>query len=123
MRRAALALILIAAPAFGQIRGDQPVSPVVLGAAPARQESARVASDGTNFFAVWRTRTALDAVVIGGGRLSPAGELLDRPSILIASGTAATLGYPDVVFVGGNFLVVYQSGTSVLTRAFSRDGR
>jgi hypothetical protein len=123
MRRAALALILVAAPVFGQIRDDQPVSPVVLGAAPAKQESARVASDGTNFFAVWRTRTASDAVVIGGGRLSPAGELLDRPSILIASGTAATLGYPDVVFVGGNFLVVYQSGTSVLTRAFSRDGR
>lgn len=123
MRTIALLLVLVAVPALSQIRSDQALAPVVLGAAPTRQESARVASDGTNFFVVWRTRSASDAVVIGGGRLSPAGELLDRPSILIASGTVATLGYPDVVFVGGNFLVVYQSGTSVLTRAFSRDGR
>jgi hypothetical protein len=124
MRKTALLLSLVTASLFGsEIRIDQPLAPVQFGAAPARQESARVASDGTNFFAVWRTRTASNAVVIGAGRLSPAGELLDQPSILIASGTTATLGYPDVVFVGGRFLVAYQSGTSVLTRCFSRDGR
>ncbi|MEA2164257.1 MAG: hypothetical protein QOK37_2384 [Thermoanaerobaculia bacterium] len=116
----ALLLLLAATPALGQIRGDQALSPVVLGAAPARQESARVASDGTNFFTVWITRTGSNAI-IGGGRMSPAGELLDRPSILIASGTG--LGAPDVVFVGGNFLVVYQSGTSVMARRVSREGR
>ena len=49
--------------------------------------------------------------------------MLDRPSTLIASGTANTLGYPDVVFVGGNFLVVYESGTSVIARRVSREGR
>src|SRR6476659_676460 len=124
MRKTALLLSLVTASLFGaEIRVDQPLAPVQFGAAPARQESARVASDGTNFFAVWRTRSATNAVVIGGGRISPAGELLDRPSILIASGTSATLGYPDVVFVGGNFLVAYQSGTSVITRRFSRDGQ
>jgi len=124
MRKTVLLLSLATASLFGaEIRVDQPLAPVQFGAAPARQESARVASDGTNFFAVWRTRSATNAVVIGAGRISPSGELLDRPSILIASGTAATLGYPDVVFVGGNFLVAYQSGTSVVTRRFSRDGR
>ncbi len=122
MRTIALLLLLAATPVLGQIRSDQALAPVVLGAAPARQESARVASDGTNFFTVWRTRTASNAVVIGAGRLSPAGELLDRPSILVASGSATKLGGADVVFVGGNFLVVYQSGTSVLTRRFSREG-
>lgn len=124
MRKTALLLCLATASLFGsEVRIDQPLAPVQFGAAPARQESARVASDGTNFFAVWRTRTASNAVIIGAGRLSPSGELLDRPSILIASSTAATLGYPDVVFVGGNFLVAYQLGTSVVTRRFSRDGR
>jgi hypothetical protein len=121
MRTIALVLLLAATPALGQIRSDQALGPVVLGAAPARQESARVASDGTNFFAVWSTRTASNAVVIGGGRLSPGGELLDRPSILIASGPG--LGTPEVVFVGGNFLVVYASGTSVIARRVSGDGR
>jgi hypothetical protein len=124
MRKIALLLSLATASLFGaEIRVDQPLAPVQFGAAPARQESARVASDGTNFFAVWRTRSASNAVVIGAGRISPAGELLDRPSILIASGTTGSLGYPDVIFVGGRFLVAYQSGTSVLTRCFSRDGR
>ncbi|HXH91745.1 MAG TPA: hypothetical protein VNN25_09200, partial [Thermoanaerobaculia bacterium] len=51
------------------------------------------------------------------------GQLLDRPSILIASGTTATLGYPDVIFVGGAFLVAYPTGTSVVVRRFSTDGR
>ncbi|HEX3066942.1 MAG TPA: hypothetical protein VHX14_00080, partial [Thermoanaerobaculia bacterium] len=117
----ALLLLLASNIALGQIRSDQALAPVVFGAARARQEFARVASDGTNFFAVWRITTASNRV-IGGGRISPAGELLDRPSILIASGSATTLGDADVVFVGGNFLVVYQSGTSVLTRRFSREG-
>ncbi|HEX3579179.1 MAG TPA: hypothetical protein VHY33_11510 [Thermoanaerobaculia bacterium] len=122
MRKTALLLCLVAGSLFGaEVRVDQPVAPVQLGAAPARQEWARVASGGTTFFAVWRTRTA-SKVVIGGGRISPDGALLDRPSILIASGTTATLGYPDVIFVGERFLVVYQSGTSILTRCFSRDG-
>jgi len=122
MRKMALLLSLATASLFGaEIRVDQPLTPPVFGPAPARQESARVASDGSNFFAVWRTRSATNAVVIGAGRISPAGELLDRPSILIASGTG--LGNLDVVFVGGNYLVVYQSGTSVVARRVSREGR
>jgi len=114
-------LLLAAMPALSEVRSDQALAPVIYGAAAPRQESARVASDGTNFFAAWRTRTASNTFVIGGGRISPDGELLDRPSILFAVGSA--IGSPDVVFVGGNFLVVYQSGTSVVTRRFSRDGR
>ncbi len=121
MRKMALLLLLAATPVLAQIRSDQALTSAVLGAAPARQEFARVASDGTNFFAVWRTRTASNAVVIGCGRLSPAGELLDRPSILIASGTA--FGQPNVFFVGGNFLVVYASGTSLIARRVSPEGR
>ena len=119
----ALLLLLAATPALSQIRSDQALAPVVLGAGPTSQESARVASDGTNFFVVWRARTASNTVVLGGGRVSPAGELLDQPSILFASGNASAFGNPDVVFVGGNFLVVYQAGTSVITRRFARDGR
>jgi hypothetical protein len=115
-------MILAVTPALAQIRSDQPLTPVVVGAAPAKQEDARVASDGTNFFAVWRTRTS-NAILIGGGRISPAGELLDRPSILIGSGPVGAIGMPDVVFVGGNFLVVYESGTSVIARRISREGR
>lgn len=118
----ALLLVLSALPALSEIRSDQALAPPVFGPTTATQESARVASDGTNFFAVWLTRTTSSVLIIG-GRLSPAGELLDRPSILIASGAAATLGYPDVVFVGGNFLVVYPAGTSVVARRFTREGR
>src|SRR5205807_9377865 len=123
MRKMAFLLFLAAMPALGQIRSDQPLAPAVLGAAPAKQEDVRVASDGTNFFAVWRTRTASNAFLIGAGRISPAGELLDRPSILIGSGPVNAIGFPDVVFVGGNFLVVYESGTSVIARRVSREGR
>lgn len=119
----ALLLVFAAMPALGQTRSDQAVVPPVYGASPATQESVSVASDGTNFFAVWLSRTSSNMVLIMGGRLSPAGEVLDKPSILIASSTSATLGYPDVVFVGGNFLVVYPSGTSVVARRFSSDGR
>jgi hypothetical protein len=122
MRKAVLALILVAAPVFGQSRGDQAVTPVVFGAAPGRQVYARVASDGTNFLAVWVTRTQ-STVLIGAGRISPAGEALDQPSILIASGVGDTPGYPDVVFAGGNFLVAYPSGNSILLRRFGRDGQ
>jgi len=119
----ALLLVLAAMPALSAIRSDQALAPVVYGAAPPRQDWARVASDGTNFFAVWRTPVSDNSYVIGGGRISPDGELLDRPSILFASGVDGDIGTPDVVFVGGNFLVAYQSGTSLITRRFSRDGR
>jgi hypothetical protein len=122
MRTIAVLLLATALPALSQIRSDQALAPVVFGAAPPKQYSARVASDGTNFFAVWRSRTASDTVMIGASRLTPSGELLDRPSIFLASGTEFTSGYADVVFVGGNFLVVYESGKSVFTRRFSRDG-
>jgi len=115
--------MLAAMPALSAIRSDQALAPVVFGAAPTRQEAARVASDGTNFFAVWRTRTASDTVVLGGGRISPDGKLLDQPSTLFASGKAYDFGNPDVVFVGDNFLVAYQAGTSLVTRRFARDGR
>jgi len=123
MRKIAFLLFLAATPALSQIRPDQALAPAVIGAAASRQQSARVASDGTNFFAVWKTRVTPTTVVIGGGRISPAGELLDRPSVLLATGVDSTLGDPDVVFVGGNFLVAYRSGTSTLMRRFSRDGR
>jgi hypothetical protein len=119
----ALLLFLAATPALSQIRSDQAVAPLVFGAAAATQDSARVASDGTDFFAVMRTHTSSTSVRIIASRVSPAGEILNQPSIVIASGLAATLGSPDVVFVGGNFLVVYPTGTSVAARRFSRDGR
>lgn len=118
----AFLLLLAAVPALSEIRSDQALTPAVIGAAASNQEFARVATDGTNFFAVWRTRAPANKIIIGGGRLSPSGELLDQPSILIASGPAATLGLPDVVFVGGIFLVAYPSGTSVVTRRFFRNG-
>ncbi len=128
LRTMALLLVFASMPALGAIRSDQALAPVVVyGAAPPRQDWARVASDGTNFFAVWRTptSTSYSSFVIGGGRISPDGELLDRPSILFASNAevGARIGPPDVVFVGGNFLVAYQSGTSLITRRFSREGR
>jgi hypothetical protein len=124
MRTTALLLLLAAMPALGQIRSDQAVAPPVFGPSSAYQNSVRVASDGTNFFAVWRTSTISDPAVIGGGLLSPAGQVLTQPSNVIAFGTRATLGTADVVFVGGNFLVVYWTGTSVFARRYSReDGR
>jgi hypothetical protein len=123
MGKMALLLLLAASPALCEIRPDQALAPPIIGAAASNQEYARVASDGTNFFVVWRTRTASNTIIIGGGRLSPSGELLDSPSILMASGPAATLGLPDVVFVGGIFLVAYPSGASVVTRRFFRDGQ
>jgi len=121
MRTIAFLLLLAAVPALSEIRSDQALTPADIGAAPAKQEWAGVASDGTNFFVVWRTHQTANTDVIGAGRLSPSGELLDRPSILIAAGTG--LGNPDVVFAGGHYLVVYQSGTSVVAWRVSREGR
>jgi hypothetical protein len=124
MRKMALLLLLVAAtPALSEIRPDQALTPAIFGPAASKQDYARVASDGTNFFVVWQTRPAWYTVVIGAGRLSPSGELLDRPSTLIASGSTFTIGSPDVVFVGGIFLVAYPSGKSVVTRRFYRNGQ
>lgn len=117
----AFLLILAATPAWSQIRSDQPLAPPLYGPASVNVDSARVASDGTNFFAVWRTNTILDPTVIGGGLLTPAGEVLTQPSNVIASGNRGTLGQPDVVFLGGNYLVVYSVGGSLMARRFSRD--
>jgi len=122
MRTTVFLLLLAAMPVSGAIRPDRPLAPAVIGAAATDQEFARVATDGTNFFVVWRKLTASNTIIIGGGRLSPSGELLDHPSILLASGPYLTLGLPDVVFVGGIFLVAYPSGTSVVTRRFYRNG-
>jgi hypothetical protein len=118
---AAFIVLLAASPALGgQVRPDQPVAPVQFGAAPASQTFVRTASDGTNFFAVWRTSTKSGALIVG-SRISPRGETLDRPSVVVASGDS-TLGYPDVVFAGDHFLVAYPAGGSVLVRRVSRDG-
>jgi hypothetical protein len=123
MRKMAFLLFLAAMPALCEVRPDQALSPTSIGAAASKQDYARVASDGTNFFVVWRTRPTWYTVVIGAGRLSPSGELLDRPSTLIASGFVNGIGSPDVVFVGGIFLVAYPSGNSVVTRRFYRNGQ
>jgi len=58
---------------------------------------------------------------IVGSRISPRGETLDRPSVIVASGDS-TLGYPDMVFAGDHYLVAYPAGGSVLVRRVSRDG-
>jgi hypothetical protein len=123
----ALLLLLAATPALSEIRPDQALTPAIIGAAASNQNYARVASDGTNFFTVWRTNSS-NLVVIGAGRVSPSDELLDRPSILIAPTSSdrqlgVAYGRPDVVFVGGVFLVAYPSGTSIVTRRFYRNGQ
>ena len=50
----ALLLLLAATPALGAIRSDQPLTPAVIGAAASNQYYVRVASDGADFFTVWK---------------------------------------------------------------------
>src|SRR3954447_2372016 len=90
MRTTALLLLLAAIPTLSEVRPDQALTPAIIGAAAANQDYVRVASDGTNFFTVWHTYNYQGSgiAVIGAGRISPSGELLDRPSILIASSRA-----------------------------------
>jgi hypothetical protein len=71
------------------------------------QNRPAVAFDGTNYFVVWVDHRHGDPAVYG-GRVSPAGTVLDGAGIRIASTAAEIDEEPAVAFDGTNFLVVWK---------------
>src|SRR5262245_13648718 len=106
MRRSALALAaLLVASAAGAalptLHSEQPVSPVVAGPA-SNGGFVRSATDGTNFLiADYRDETLFAT------HLSPAGEHLDSPSIVVArlTGLKSTDERMDVIYVGFQYVI------------------
>jgi hypothetical protein len=73
-------------------------------------ESPQVAWDGTNFFVVWTDDRTMISPDVYGARVSPAGEVLDDPSIHISSSALIELA-PSVAYNGSNYLVVWEIGS------------
>jgi hypothetical protein len=73
----------------------------------------QVSFDGTNYFVVWQQQfgAGMDPTLtrIHGARVTPAGVVLDSPSIAIST-TALGQFYPVVAFDGTNYFVAWQDG-------------
>ncbi len=73
--------------------------------------SPSVASDGTNYFVVWKdNRNGSDSDIYG-SRLSPAGSVLDTAGLAISTGVADQWS-PSLTFDGANYLVVWVDNRS-----------
>src|SRR6476469_4002030 len=75
---------------------------------PGRQREIAVASDGTDFFVVWKDyRGSSDFGDIYGARVTAGGVVLDGEGIPIAT-LSSEQEAPSVVFYGTNFFVAWQ---------------
>jgi len=66
-----------------------------------------IATDGENFFVVWRDTTTGSSVFLG-ARITPDGVNLDPGGISLGGSSSSSYGiYPAVAFDGANYLVVW----------------
>lgn len=75
------------------------------------QSSPSIASDGTNYLAVWQDDRNGSDNDIYGGRISQAGNILDPVAIPVSSESNGQAD-PSVAFDGINYLVVWDDGRS-----------
>src|SRR5512140_1421861 len=88
--------------------------------APGQQAAPALATDGTNYFAVWEDgRLGAGVQSIYGSRVSPEGVPLDPAGIRISQQGS---GNPRVVFVGGNYLVAWQTSNGASVARVRADG-
>lgn len=120
MRRLVLAgLILIAPALFAQqigISAEIPIAPPEI-VELAGGEHPRVASDGTNFFAIWRDFRESGVSVVYGARFTPDGALLDPAGIRIGYGTAG-----DLIWTGRSYVAIVSVAASVSAFEIGSDG-
>ncbi len=73
--------------------------------APEEQGAPAVAFDGTNYLVVWGDANwVVPCASICGARVTKSGEILDIPGFVISKTGGA---YPDVIFDGKNYFVVW----------------
>jgi hypothetical protein len=89
-------------------------SGIVICAEPFAQATPSMAFDGQNYFLVWQDQRAGGGAHIFGGRVSPAGAVLDGPGFAVSSPISVELS-PAVAFDGSNYLVVWQDDRSGLS--------
>jgi hypothetical protein len=81
-----------------------------------------IAFDGTNFLAVYGDGQGAGTATVSATRVTPAGEVLDRPGNIVAFQSTPT---PVVAFGSGTYLVVWQDGYNydVYYRRVGTDGK
>ncbi|HEX8171745.1 MAG TPA: hypothetical protein VF824_14505 [Thermoanaerobaculia bacterium] len=114
-RRGFLLLLLLSASTL--LAGpERAVGPIVQGPAPGQRSAPSVATDGRDFFLVWRDdRTQVASVM--GTRVTADGAIVDPNGLLIAHGTA-----PQVLWTGTDWAVFYGSTRAIAMTRVSRDG-
>ncbi|HYH10113.1 MAG TPA: hypothetical protein VEK11_23905 [Thermoanaerobaculia bacterium] len=88
--------------------------------APFDQASARLASDGDSFLAVWADRDLQGSGDIHGARLRADGSRVDASPLVIAASDGDD-NRPELTFGAGRYLVVWSTPTSVLARFVGPD--
>ena len=109
MRRVARIALLVCL-AFQVVAAELPFAPPDYGIAPGRRDDIALATDGVDYFAMWREEHR----GLVGARFTHGGELLDPAGILLAP----TAYRSDVIWTGKHYLVVWQTrGYYIETRA------
>lgn len=91
---------------------------------PSREEEPALASDGTDFFAVWRDyRGGFGDTEIYGTRLTTEGTVLDPAGIFVSRGPLLSASEPAVAWGANTYLVVWTQRTrSVGTSTYQVHG-
>ena len=122
IHRLLLALFFVAVPLFASSPEYQ-VGATAPAAAPYYRHSPAIATDGTDFFAVWYDGRTPGRGAIIGTRLTRAGEVLDPLGIRIST-TPGYIRWPAAVWDGSAYVVVWtEPGDELYAARVGRDGR
>jgi hypothetical protein len=100
------------------------VTPIVVSAAGLNQGSAKASWNGQNWLVVWKGQAGLACcpnLNIYAARVSPAGQVLDDPPIVIDSDAGGGLEWPTVASDGGFWAVAWRD-LDVAAGIFTIDG-
>jgi hypothetical protein len=124
----AILLTILAAPLVAPVADERPIGDVVVGPAPYSNGEASVATDGQNFFVVWRD--GRDGNAILANRIAQDGTMLESGIEIVRSRTADRpySAEPKVLWTGGSYVVFWRSSyfrdeySSIWVARYSRDG-
>jgi hypothetical protein len=107
-------------------QGQLPDSaPMLASYSPDRQEWPRLASDGSDYLAVWletRRYAQAETIALCGARLTAAGAVLDSQPIRIVEAEPPGLEPPRIAHGGGCYLTIWRSDSSIYGRRISPAG-